>query len=161
MSIQLHDLIMDYRNLLGFVYGSDNWSKFQQGKEQLHADYRHIIRAIIFKQRKPTYDQLAEAEGKVLAKRPANHSTIIHSLTVFEKTVMKKYFVLVSQLEEYYQQIIASQEKLNKMGSGVYRIDKVDGIIQIHLHFPNEHPSRNFLQGLEKLINKEHEVQNG
>ncbi|WP_157470945.1 hypothetical protein [Gracilimonas tropica] len=161
MSIDLHDLIMDYRNLLGFLYGSDNWKKFQQGREQLHADYRHILRAIIFAERKPTYDLLAKAEGIVLSKRPANHATIIHSLDVFEKTVEKKYYVTVNQIREYYERILEAQRKLDEMDPGVFRIDRVEGVVQIHLHLPSGSPSRNFMKGLQKLINKEKEVQHG
>lgn len=153
----IQTLVNDYRALLDFLYRGEDWSKIQRTQKRNPTDYRHIIRALILKRRNPSLGLLGEAEGIALKKSPADHSTIIKSRDMFEPTLKPHYGLIIRELSRFYDSLINREKKIKSKGTHPFKVNYIDGVVQIHLHFENE-PSREFLDGLKSLVKKENKM---
>ncbi len=115
----------DYKALLDFVYQGSPWRNLQKSRLEPHTTYRHIVRALILKHRKPFLLELCKAEGLALNKNTPDHSTILHSKSRFEDEISISWSAYVNKLEMYYTYYL--QKDASPIGEGV--IEKAQKLI--------------------------------
>lgn len=156
MSTTLNTLVNDYKALLDFIYKGEDWTKELSTRQPDPSDFRHIIRTLILQERKPTLKQIGKAEGVLLKKAAPDHSTIINSRDHYNDVLKDRYPVLTKQLLRFYRSLIAREKQIKSKGTHPFKLDYIDGVVQIHLHFTGA-PSREFLDGLKALVVAENE----
>lgn len=135
----------DYKALLDFIYGGRSWKQVQRSRLQPHTDHRHIIRVLILEGRKPTLEEVAEAEAMVIGKTVPDHSTISNSQKKFNADLKTRYCSTINQLNAFYKRMLQD--------------DLAGKKYEMRLVFIGAPPSDSFLKRLDELIETENKAQ--